>query len=79
MSDLAFARAQAPRRPRADAANRARGRAVATFLRARIAPGGPVNALVALAHVAREFPNIGLEAALVGVFRELLRADGDVS
>jgi hypothetical protein len=41
---------------------------------------GAGNALVALAHVAREFPNIGLEAALVGlVFRELLRADGDVS
>jgi hypothetical protein len=79
VSDLIFARAQPPRRPRADAAERALAQAVATFLRARIAPGESVDALVALAHVSGAFPGIGLDTALVGlVFRELF-ADGGAS
>jgi hypothetical protein len=58
-------------------AERAMAQAVATFIRAHVQPGERLHPLVALAHISRAFPGIGLDTALVGfVFRELLDVGG---
>jgi hypothetical protein len=58
-------------RRRATPAERQQARAVARFVHARAAAGQPL--VITLALVARQFPNITLETALLGwVFRKLL-------